>query len=217
MSSTSQAPVLRLPPDQHHDYKRHIPQESHGRNSLPPPPTLQIKSTTFLGPVKSQTTSVARDLGFPGRLGEYVLLTYGDTLFTKPKTSAGNKSDAHAAAETDTISNSNSDCTWHGMVCNSVALATEDATWVHDVRGPGTCDSTDGSWWPGCFLKPADDEDESEWALGLTGVLELSPGCGEFLSFLLLYVCTSLFSSSNSSSSNKNSNTHLVDMQRNPS
>lgn len=200
MSSTSQAPILRLPPDQDHDYKRHNPHNLHDRNNLPPPPTLHIRSATFLGPVKSQTTNVARDLGFPGRLGEYVLLTYGDTLFVKPKTtSADNTSDAHAATETGSTSNSNSDCTWHGMVCNSVALATEDATWVHDVRGPGTCDSTDGSWWPGCFLKPADDEDESEWALGLTGVLELSPGCGESLSFLLLYIYTPFFGSSDMS------------------
>lgn len=158
MSSSSAAPILRLRP-----YKHHAAQNQHDNVDSLPPSTLHIKSTTFLGPVKSQTTHVVRDLGFPGRLGEYVLLTYGDTLYIEENGTADHDS-SHD---------------WRGMVCNSVALATEDVTQVCDPRKSDSGGSTDERWWPDCFLKPGEGEDESEWALRLTGVIELSPGRGK--------------------------------------
>ena len=120
----------------------------HKRGQLP----LTVTSTEFLGDVHSSTTYVARDLGFAGQIGNYVLESYGDTLFA----------DANYSTTP-----------FRGMVSDSVALATHDPLTVLDVN-------LNEQGYPRQFfpLLPEYGEDPSTYALGITNVVETSPGVG---------------------------------------
>lgn len=122
----------------------------------PDPKQVKIASVQELGDVRSNAL-MHRDLGFQGKLGPYTLLTYGDTMYTDEQDTDGFK----------------------GMTCNSAALACTDPTKVFDPL----CDSAQH---PECFLLPSkvDGEDPGEWSLGLTNVIETTPGEG-ILYFLL--------------------------------
>jgi len=121
------------------------------------PPDIQVSCVDFLGNVYSSNTYVKRDLGFQGRLGRHILLSYGDTMY-----SDANYSD-----------------TWRGMTSDSIALATHDPLIVVD---PILND--DG--YPPQFCPLMDDlnEDPAECALGITNIVETHPGQG-ILYFLL--------------------------------
>ncbi|KAK5083527.1 hypothetical protein LTR05_006029 [Lithohypha guttulata] len=112
---------------------------------------VKINDVTELGNVLSTSAFVKRDLGFQGQLGSYILLTYGDTMF----------SDAEGSDQ------------FRGMTCNSVAVAGKHPTKVLDPR-------LDQDGFPHCFLRPSEqyNEDPSVYALGLTNVVEISPGKG---------------------------------------
>jgi len=116
------------------------------------PKEVLIKYVTELGNVSSSNTFVKRDLGFQGKLGNYVLLTYGDTMF----------SDIDGSDQ------------WRGMTCNSAAIAADGPTIVFD---PVLNENN----YPHCFLKPTEEygEDPSVYALDITNVVEISPGEGE--------------------------------------
>lgn len=118
---------------------------------------ISIKGVKELGNVTSTSTCVKRDLGFQGKLGKHILLTYGDTMYSKE---GGNDE-------------------FRGMTCNSVAIASDNPTRVHDPLL-----NNDG--WPHCFLQPSKEynEDPSVNALGITNVIETRPGEG-ILYFLL--------------------------------
>merc|ERR1711939_75185 len=118
---------------------------------------VSIAKTNFLGTVRSATTHVTRDLGFQGQIGQYVLLTYGDTMY-----SDGNYSDH-----------------WRGMTSDSVALATKNPLVVID---PNLDD--DGYPKQFCPVVKHFGEDPAECALGITNVVETEPGQG-ILYFLL--------------------------------
>lgn len=123
---------------------------SHKRRILP----ISASSVELLGDVHSSTTYVKRDLGFQGQVDSFVLLTYGDTMY-----SDANYSD-----------------TWRGMTCNSVALATHDPTKVFDVN---LCQVNDQPY-PDhfCPLLAEYGEDPSSWSCGITNVIEAGPGRG---------------------------------------
>lgn len=112
---------------------------------------FRIVHVEELGNVRSLTTRVERDLGFQGQLGQYIMLTYGDTMYRDEDWSDR----------------------FIGMTCNSVGIATVDPTEVYD---PLLNDSNH----PKCFLEPAAEygEDSSQYALGITNVIELNPGRG---------------------------------------
>lgn len=112
---------------------------------------LIIKSVVELGNVSSNSTFVKRDLGFQGTLGNHIILTYGDTMF----------------------SNAARDDTFRGMTCNSVAIATTDPTEVLDPL-------LDENSYPKCLLRPSEQhgEDPSTFSLGVTNIIETSPGRG---------------------------------------
>lgn len=112
---------------------------------------VEIKNVIELGNVSSSSTFVKRDLGFQGKLGHHVLLTYGDTMF----------SDAAGSDQ------------WRGMTCNSAAVALDDPTAVYDTL-------LDDNNYPRCFLKPTEEygEDPSVYALGITNIVETSHGEG---------------------------------------
>ena len=112
---------------------------------------VSIAKTNFLGTVRSATTHVTRDLGFQGQIGQYVLLTYGDTMY-----SDGNYSDH-----------------WRGMTSDSVALATKNPLVVID---PNLDD--DGYPKQFCPVVKHFGEDPAECALGITNVVETEPGQG---------------------------------------
>jgi hypothetical protein len=124
------------------------------------PPTIKIARIDFLGTVHSTTTHVKRDLGFQGRLGDHILLSYGDTLY-----SDANYSD-----------------TWRGMTSDSIALATHDPLKVVDPY------LTPNGYPPQfCPLISKHGENASECALGITNVVETGPyRCGEGVLFFLL-------------------------------
>ncbi|KAK9366868.1 hypothetical protein V1509DRAFT_628170 [Lipomyces kononenkoae] len=112
---------------------------------------IAVNSATLLGDIYSTTTNCIRDNGFNGQIGGYTLLSYGDTMFRDPE-----YSDA-----------------FRGMTSDSVAHATSDPLRVTDVL-------LDGSGWPQqfCPLNPAWKEDMSVDAMGITNVVETSPGRG---------------------------------------
>lgn len=64
-----------------------------------------------------------------------------------------------------------------GMTCNSVGLATANPTKVHDPLLNETCH-------PKCFLEPSAEygEDCSEYALGITNVVEIEADRGKWSS-----------------------------------
>ena len=126
-------------------------------NTTCTPRELIVSNVSFLGDVRSTTTNVKRDLGFQGQLGPYILLTYGDTMFT----------------------DSGYNDTWRGMTSDSMALATHDPLQVVD---PVLND--DGYPPQFCPLHSEYGEDPSECALGITNVVETSPGQG-IMYFLL--------------------------------
>ena len=92
-----------------------------------------------------------RDLGFAGQIGNYYLLSYGDTLYSD---------------------NAYSD-TWRGMTSDSVALATQDPLRVVDVN-------LNDQGYPQQFCPIADQygENLSTCGLGITNVVETYPGQG---------------------------------------
>lgn len=112
---------------------------------------VKIKEVTELGNVTSTSTCVKRDLGFQGKLGSYILVTYGDTLFMR----------APPYEE------------FRGMICNSIAIACNKPTRVFD---PVLDEEGD----PCCLLRPCSEygENPSFYSLGITNVVETSPGEG---------------------------------------
>lgn len=129
--------------------------------TLPPtpyPPNVNIACVDFLGNVHSATTYVKRDLGFQGQLGQYVLLSYGDTLY-----SDANYSD-----------------TWRGMTSDSVALATQNPLVVVDPVL-----NSEGYPPQFCPLISAFGEEPSTCALGITNVVETNAPNQGIMFFLL--------------------------------
>ena len=124
--------------------------QPHKRGQLP----LSVSSTKFLGDVHSSTTYVNRDLGFAGQVGSYVLLSYGDTLYT----------DANY---------STTPIPFRGIVSDSVAFATHDPLTVLDVN-------LNNASYPQQFfpLLSGYGEDPSTSAIGITNVVETYPGIG---------------------------------------
>jgi hypothetical protein len=114
--------------------------------------SLTVSSVDFLGNVRSISTHINRDLGFGGQIGQYVLLSYGDTMY-----SDGNYSDH-----------------WRGMTSDSIALATNDPLLVYD---PDLNDQ--GYPRQACPIVKHYGEEKSECALGITNVVETEPGQGE--------------------------------------
>ncbi|KAL9113784.1 MAG: hypothetical protein Q9227_002229 [Pyrenula ochraceoflavens] len=112
---------------------------------------LEVASVELLGNVHSATTFVKRDLGFQGKLGNVVLLTYGDTLFSDETNSSA----------------------WRGMTSDSAALATTDPLVVWDT---GLSDN--GYPVQFCPVMEEFGEDPAHTAMGVTNVVELSPGRG---------------------------------------
>ena len=115
---------------------------------------ISVASAALLGSVRSATTHVNRDLGFQGQLGKYVLLTYGDTMY-----SDGNYSDH-----------------WRGMTSDSVAFATHDPLVVFD-----TDLNENGYPRQFCPVIKHFGEDPAECALGITNVVEMEPGQGALI------------------------------------
>jgi hypothetical protein len=115
--------------------------------------TLSVAGAHLLGTVRSATTHVNRDLGFQGQIGPYILLTYGDTMY-----SDGNYRDL-----------------WRGMTSDSVALATKDPLVVID---PDLND--DGYPKQFCPIIEHFGEDKAVCALGITNVVETEPGRGPY-------------------------------------
>ena len=121
-----------------------------GKNLLP----LSVSSAEELGDVHSETTFVKRDLGFQGQIGNNVILTYGDTLYSDP-------------AYSDT---------WRGMTSDSMALATHDPLRVIDVDL-----NSDGYPQQFCPIMENYNESSSTCGLGITNVVETYPGQGQFI------------------------------------
>jgi hypothetical protein len=123
------------------------PVQTEGRGRLP----ISVSSAKLLGNVHSLSTHVKRDLGFQGKIGPHVLLTYGDTMY----------------------SDSNYTDTWRGMTSDSMAYATHDPLQVLDV-------DLNGQGYPKqfCPLEKAYGEDASACAMGITNVVETTPGQG---------------------------------------
>ena len=121
------------------------------------PRPLTVANVSFLGEVHSISTTVKRDLGFQGQLGPYVLLTYGDTLYT------------NVTFASQDISND----TFRGMTSDSMALATHDPLQVIDPV-------LDSRGYPPQFCPTHKEynEDPSDCALGITNVVETNPGEG---------------------------------------
>ncbi len=119
----------------------------HKRGQLP----VSVSSVKLLGNVRSLTTHVKRDLGFQGRIGSHVLLTYGDTLY----------------------SDANYTDTWRGMTSDSMAYATHNPLEVVDV---GLNDQSFPAQF--CPLEKSYGEEAAECAMGITNVVETYPGQG---------------------------------------
>ena len=112
----------------------------------------EIARIDFLGDVRSASTHVKRDLGFQGQIGNYVLLTYGDTMY----------------------SNASGSDEFRGMTSDSVAFATHDPLVVLD---PDL--NQDGYPKQFCPVIEHYGENMSECALGITNVIETYPGQGK--------------------------------------
>jgi hypothetical protein len=117
---------------------------------------LSVESADLLGIVRSATTYVTRDLGFQGQLGEYIVLTYGDTMY----------------------SDSNYSDTWRGMTSDSAAFATHDPLLVVDA-------DLDENGFPRqfCPINKKLGEDAAVFSLGITNVVEIEPEHGELPCF----------------------------------
>ncbi|KIV80939.1 hypothetical protein PV11_08404 [Exophiala sideris] len=126
-------------------------------SSKPSPPNITIACVDFLGNVQSATTYVKRDLGFQGQIGEYILLSYGDTLY----------------------SDENNTDTWRGMTSDSLALAAHDPLVVVD---PVLND--DGYPPQFCPAISSFGEDPADCGLGITNAVETTDGDG--IMFFLL-------------------------------
>ncbi|KIW39404.1 uncharacterized protein PV06_09174 [Exophiala oligosperma] len=122
------------------------------------PPDVSVSCVDFLGEVHSATTYVKRDLGFQGQIGSFVLLSYGDTMYSDV-----NYSD-----------------TWRGMTSDSVALATHDPLVVVDPV-------LNQQGYPPQFCPVVDSfgEDPSECALGITNVVQTTSSDDGVMFFLL--------------------------------
>jgi hypothetical protein len=125
--------------------------------STPPTPQsrtrkLTVSNVDFLGDVHSLTTHVVRDLGFQGQIGPYILLTYGDTIYT----------DAH-----------HNTSKFMGMTSDSVALATHNPLEVIDPL-------LNEKKYPKqfCPISEKHGENMSTCALGITNVVETYQGQG---------------------------------------
>jgi len=118
------------------------------------PARVTVSCVEELGDVHSESTYVKRDLGFQGQIGQYVLLTYGDTLYGD-------------ADYTDT---------WRGMTSDSVALATHNPLIVVDP-------DLNANGYPKQFCPVIEHygEDMSTCALGITNVVETYQGQGNTL------------------------------------
>jgi hypothetical protein len=101
--------------------------------------------------VHSVNTFVKRDLGFQGRIGNNIFLSYGDTMY----------SDSSYSDE------------FRGMTSDSIALATHDPLEVRDIN-------LDGQGHPQqfCPIMAECGEESSTHALGITNVIETYPGQG---------------------------------------
>jgi hypothetical protein len=104
-----------------------------------------------LGDVHSVNTFVKRDLGFQGRIGNNIFLSYGDTMY----------------------SDSNYGDKFRGMSSDSIALATHDPLKVMDVNL-----NDQGYPQQFCPIMMEYGEDASTHALGITNVIETYPGQG---------------------------------------
>ena len=111
---------------------------------------LSVECVDFLGDVHSATTFVKRDLGFAGQIGKYILLSYGDTMY----------SDEHYSDQ------------FRGMTSDSVALATHDPLVVVDS---GLKDGYPPQF---CPIVSHYGEEMSKCALGITNVVETHPDEG---------------------------------------
>jgi hypothetical protein len=104
-----------------------------------------------LGDVRSKTTYVKRDLGFQGRIGHNIFLSYGDTMYSDLTYSDG----------------------FRGMTSDSMALATHNPLAVMDI------DLNDQGYpQQFCPIMAEYGEDSSTYALGITNVVETYPGQG---------------------------------------
>ena len=113
---------------------------------------VSVASAELLGNVRSVTTHVKRDLGFQGRIGDHVLLTYGDTMY----------------------SDTNYTDSWRGMTSDSMAFATHNPLEVVDVE-------LDDQGFPRqfCPLEKSYGEEAGQCAMGITNVVETYPGQGK--------------------------------------
>ncbi|RMZ76955.1 hypothetical protein DV737_g4620, partial [Chaetothyriales sp. CBS 132003] len=111
-----------------------------------------IAGVEELGDVRSASSWIKRDLGFPGQIGNHVLLSYGDTLY----------SDENGSDE------------FRGMTSDSIALATHDPLVVldSDLNEHGYPNQ-------GCPVTSHYGENMAEDALGITNVVETEPGKGK--------------------------------------
>ena len=113
---------------------------------------LSVSSVQELGEVHSEDTYVLRDLGFPGQIGGNTWLSYGDTTYSDPSY----------------------DDTKKGMTSDSIALATNNPIWVNDVNL-----NSQGFPQQFCPIMAEYGEDASTYALGITNVVETTPGEGK--------------------------------------
>ena len=118
------------------------------RGQLP----ISVSCIDELGDVHSKTTAVKRDLGFAGQIGNYTLLSYGDTMYSD-------------AAYSDTF---------RGMTSDSVAFATHNPLEVLDVNL-----NEQGYPKQFCAIMEEYGEDSSTCALGITNVVETNLGQGK--------------------------------------
>jgi hypothetical protein len=121
--------------------------QHHKRGQLP----ISICAVHQLGDVRSKNTYVKRDLGFQGRIGLNIFLTYGDTMYSDLTYSDG----------------------FRGMTSNSMALATHDPLAVVDIDL-----NSQGYPQQFCPIMAEYGEDPSTYALGITNVVETYPGHG---------------------------------------
>ena len=126
----------------------HHPREGVFEGQGGEPREVKIAKVEELGNVVSLTSDIKRDLGFQGRLGERVVLSYGDTIWGPGDT-------------------------FRGMSSNSAAIACSDPTQVFDS------DLQENSY-PQALLLPDKQygEDVATYAIGITNVVEVSPGRG---------------------------------------
>ena len=122
-------------------------QLNHTKGGLP----IVIDCVEELGDVHSETTYVKRDLGFQGQIGNNIVITYGDTMFSDPTYSD----------------------TFRGMTSDSMALATHNPLNVIDL-------DLDAQGFPKqfCPIMGEYNETSSECAMGITNVVETYSGQG---------------------------------------